>query len=106
MRYMQVLAMFVLCLTTGLGAAEAAVAEAPADVAAAAPAIEPAPAPAALGSPCFGSMAMMADRQELAFNLDLFSMGAMGYAPVGPAAEDNGVLGLICRIADFPIGGN
>jgi hypothetical protein len=105
MRYKRLLAMFVLAVTTGLGSAEAAVSGPPADVAAAEPKIEPALAPTALGSPCFGSMAM-ADRQEMAFSLDLFSMGSMGYAPIGPPGEDNSVLGLLCRIADFPIGRN
>ena len=103
---MRFLAMCVLTVTMGFGSAEAAISTPSDDVAEAAPRIEPAPAPAALGSPCFGSMAMMADRQELAFSLDLFSMGAMGYAPVSPPGADNGVLGLICRLADFPIGRN
>jgi hypothetical protein len=100
--------MFVLALTTGFGSAEAAISGPPAGVAAAdaRPALSrPAPAPAALGSPCFGNMAM-ADRQAMAFTLDLFSMGPMGYAPMGPPDENNGVLWLICRIADFPIGRN
>ena len=105
MRYMWLLAMSVLVFTAGLGGAEAAVSGPPADSAAAAPRFgrpEPAPAPSALGSPCLGSMTM-ADRQETAFTLDLFSMGPMGYAPAGPAGSDDSVLGLLCRITDFPI---
>jgi hypothetical protein len=105
MRYLRLLAMFVLSVTTGLGGAEAATSGPPLDVAATAAGPgqpEPAPIPAALGSPCFGSIAM-ADRQETSFSLDLFSMGPMGYAPAGPPVEDNGVLGLLCRITDFPL---
>jgi hypothetical protein len=103
---MRFLAMFVLVGTMGFGSAEAAISTPATDVAEATPRIEPAPAPAALGSPCFGSMAMMADRQELAFSLDLFSAPAMGYAPVSPPGGNDGVLGLICRLGDFPIGRN
>ena len=106
MRYLRLLAMFVLSVTTGLGGAEAATSGPPLDVAATAAGPgqpEPAPIPAALGSPCFGSIAM-ADRQETSFSLDLFSMGPMGYAPVDPVRDDDSMLGLICRVATFSTG--
>jgi hypothetical protein len=102
MRYMRLLAMLVLSVTTGLGSAEAATSGPPAGTAEADPRpglLEASPMPAALGSPCFGSMAM-------AFSLDMFSMGRMGYAPVDPLDDDDSVLGLICRLTTFPIGRN
>ena len=107
MRYQRLLAMFVLSVATGLGSAEAATFGPPASMAEAErqPGLTEPSAPSALGSPCFGSM-VMADRQEMAFTLDLFSMGPMGYAPAGPAGGDNSVLGLLCRLADNPIGRN
>ena len=108
MRYMLLLAMFVLSVTTGLGSAEAAVSGPPAGAAEAEPRpglLEASAIPAALGSLCFGSMAM-ADRQAMAFSLDMFSMGPMGYAPVDPLDDDDSVLGLICRLTTFPIGRN
>lgn len=107
MQYMRLLAMFVLTVTTGLGSAEAATFGPPAGVAEAEsePGLPEPSAPSALGSPCFGSMVMV-DRQEMAFTLDLFSLGPMGYAPMGPPGYDDSVLGLLCRLSDIPIGRN